>query len=497
MEIKTYSGFPSFYDQYIFTQSMDYTKNTYTLYCITAENGSVKWKKLINKPFKIFSPVVYKGKVYLANGKSMLCLDLKTGDLLWEKEYFDYITSNPSFTEREILFSVGNRRVIVINPSDGSEITSIDQGEGTSPYFVIIRDQIYIATTFQKTVGDRQHSYASLKAISMREKKVDWDYIPPFPGGAYQPVAQGGIMFLPAGNYLYAIGTDYYPRVIDGGSGYYDPYNRIDQEDKKLDEVDKNEPKDDKKLDEAEKNRLKDDKKLDELEKNKLKDDKKFDEADKDRLKKDEKPRNDSGDLSMRKMKITTRDKDGGHINTTVEITKWHKGKKIYSKKIKVNKKDQEVDVPDAENVEITATGENYIPKKVIISREDKDKTIILDPIEKGKGFVVENIHFEFDKAHLKKESLNILDRMIEIMKKNRTIKLEVRGYTDSIGTKEYNQKLSEKRADAVVDYMIKNGISPERLDSIGFGEKNPVASNNTKTGRKKNRRTEFYILEK
>ena len=81
-------------------------------------------------------------------------------------------------------------------------------------------------------------------------------------------------------------------------------------------------------------------------------------------------------------------------------------------------------------------------------------------------------------------------------MKENPDIKIEVRGHTDSTGTEEYNQKLSERRADSVIEYMIKNGISPERLNSVGFGEKKPVTSNDTEEGRSKNRRTEIYILE-
>ncbi|NMB65004.1 MAG: OmpA family protein, partial [Spirochaetes bacterium] len=66
--------------------------------------------------------------------------------------------------------------------------------------------------------------------------------------------------------------------------------------------------------------------------------------------------------------------------------------------------------------------------------------------------------------------------------------------HTDSIGDDTYNQKLSEKRADAVCDYIIKHGISPERISAKGFGETKPIASNDTKEGRQKNRRTEFYF---
>jgi len=97
----------------------------------------------------------------------------------------------------------------------------------------------------------------------------------------------------------------------------------------------------------------------------------------------------------------------------------------------------------------------------------------------------------------LKKESLNILDGMTRAMKRNPRIKLEIRGHTDSTGTKGHNKRLSVRRADSVVEYMIKNGISPDRLVAKGFGEDKPLASNKTWKGRKKNRRTEFFVLDK
>jgi outer membrane protein OmpA-like peptidoglycan-associated protein len=74
---------------------------------------------------------------------------------------------------------------------------------------------------------------------------------------------------------------------------------------------------------------------------------------------------------------------------------------------------------------------------------------------------------------------------------------VEVRGHTDSTGDEAHNLKLSERRADAVVEYMIKNGISPEQISARGFGETRPVDSNDTAEGRARNRRTEFVFKKK
>ena len=120
-----------------------------------------------------------------------------------------------------------------------------------------------------------------------------------------------------------------------------------------------------------------------------------------------------------------------------------------------------------------------------------------LDDENIGGSVNVHDIYFEFDKAYLRPESKTTLDNIAGQLKKNPRIKLEIRGHTDNIGEIAYNQKLSEKRADAVMEYFIKSGISPERLRSAGFGSSKPVASNGTEEGRSKNRRTEFLILEK
>ncbi len=452
--VKSYSGYPSFYDDYIFTQSMDYSKNTFSLYCLNAETGAVVWSQYITKPVRIFSPVVYQQKVYLASGNIMHCFNLADGAKVWQKAYGDTITSNPSFTEREILFTSDNRQVVIINPADGTINTSIDLGEKSSPYFVTIRDQIYVTSTIKKRVGDRELSYASLRALRFDHKDALWEFIPPFPGGAYQPAASGGIMFLPAGNYLYAVGTDYYPRLIDGGSTIYDPYNKKEMEDKVVPN-----------RDEGKKNQEKS-------------------------------PQKDKKNV-LRPLKITVQDTDKNPIAAHVDVKKWDQGKVVYSDRIAVTRPEQEIRVPDDNDVEITADADGYLPKKVIVSRDVKEASIQLDKIEKGKGIVVENIHFEINEAYLRKESLNILDRMIEALNRNKKIRLEIRGHTDITGTHQHNMKLSERRADAVREYMIKNGISPERLVAVGFGPDKPIGDNKTASGRQKNRRTEFYILDK
>ncbi|NJN28398.1 MAG: OmpA family protein [Cyclobacteriaceae bacterium] len=124
-------------------------------------------------------------------------------------------------------------------------------------------------------------------------------------------------------------------------------------------------------------------------------------------------------------------------------------------------------------------------------------KDLYLVPIEKGAVVVLNNIFFDFDKYELKEESFPELKRVAEMMQKNPDVKISVEGHTDNVGTKEYNIKLSERRAKSVVDYLIKAGVSPDRLQSKGWGMAKPVASNDDEIGgRELNRRVEFIIQE-
>jgi outer membrane protein OmpA-like peptidoglycan-associated protein len=119
-------------------------------------------------------------------------------------------------------------------------------------------------------------------------------------------------------------------------------------------------------------------------------------------------------------------------------------------------------------------------------------------PSVKAKKITIDQkIHFDFDKATIKKESYGILDDVASVLKSNPQIKkVRVEGHTDSIGSDTYNQKLSEKRANAVKDYLVGKGIEASRLEAVGYGESRPIADNKTAAGRAQNRRTEFNVVE-
>ena len=129
-------------------------------------------------------------------------------------------------------------------------------------------------------------------------------------------------------------------------------------------------------------------------------------------------------------------------------------------------------------------------------SYQEIKKNIELKPIEKGAKVVLNNIFFETGKATLSPQSRVELQKAIDLMKANPTMVIEVGGHTDNVGDDAFNMKLSHDRAKAVREYIVTGGIVPERIQAKGYGESNPIASNDTDEGRQANRRTEFIILE-
>ena len=119
--------------------------------------------------------------------------------------------------------------------------------------------------------------------------------------------------------------------------------------------------------------------------------------------------------------------------------------------------------------------------------------------IEKGRQTL--NVEFDFDKSTIKKGYDQDIDNLAGVMKQYPDLNVVIEGHTDSLGSDAYNEKLSQERADAVKNYMVEeNGIDANRIKAIGFGEKQPVASNDTSEGRAQNRRAEAavdYRIEK
>jgi len=112
-------------------------------------------------------------------------------------------------------------------------------------------------------------------------------------------------------------------------------------------------------------------------------------------------------------------------------------------------------------------------------------------PVAKKK-IVLRGVNFDFDKATLQPAGKPILDEAARILKENPSISVQVQGFTDGIGSVDYNLRLSDRRAATVNNYLVGQGVSASRLTTKGFGKSNPVATNDTADGRAQNRRVEL-----
>ncbi|MEZ5172980.1 MAG: OmpA family protein [Bacteroidia bacterium] len=141
----------------------------------------------------------------------------------------------------------------------------------------------------------------------------------------------------------------------------------------------------------------------------------------------------------------------------------------------------------------LTYTTQIHIPD--VNEKFEIEQDIPLVKAEKGAKIVLNNIFFDFDKSTLRPASFRSLNSLLNIMKKYPEMAIEVSGHTDNVGSMNYNQKLSESRANVVKEYLVRNGIASKRIGAFGRSFRQPITTNDTNEGRQLNRRTEIKIL--
>ncbi len=158
------------------------------------------------------------------------------------------------------------------------------------------------------------------------------------------------------------------------------------------------------------------------------------------------------------------------------------------------------VALPAGRTYSITASREGYLfySERFEVGRDlattTVSKDIALTPVERGKTRLL--VFFDFDKAELKEESYPDLDRLVEFLKAYPTVRVLIEGHTDDVGTDAYNDRLSQRRADAVKEYLVKNGIDARRIETKGWGRRRPLVQGTTEEARAQNRRVEVTVLQ-
>ncbi|MBS1653180.1 MAG: OmpA family protein [Bacteroidetes bacterium] len=200
---------------------------------------------------------------------------------------------------------------------------------------------------------------------------------------------------------------------------------------------------------------------------------------------------------------IITDAKNNQPLEASIELIDNEKNQTLATFKSNSNTGKYLVTLPSGKNYGIAVKRDGYLfhsenfnlPEGADFQEYNKD--VALKKIEIGSTIILKNIFFDFDKATIRPESANELERLIKLLNDNPTIKIELSSHTDSKGSDEYNLKLSDSRSKSVVDYLITKGINATRLVAKGYGETKPIDTNDTDEGRQNNRRTEFKILAK
>ncbi|MCB0491181.1 MAG: OmpA family protein [Cyclobacteriaceae bacterium] len=171
------------------------------------------------------------------------------------------------------------------------------------------------------------------------------------------------------------------------------------------------------------------------------------------------------------------------------------------SKNLDAPKGNYEREIADMGWYVLNASAEGYLnaSDSVEVFNEETNpviKDLYLNKIEVGVTVRLKNIYFDFDKTTLKSESFVELNKVVDLLKTNPSVEIEISGHTDSKGSDDYNLNLSQGRSQSVVDYLISQGIESYRLSAQGYGETKPIDSNDTEEGRANNRRVEFTVLK-
>ena len=161
------------------------------------------------------------------------------------------------------------------------------------------------------------------------------------------------------------------------------------------------------------------------------------------------------------------------------------------------------ITLPNGRNYGIRAVAKGFLSVNenleliTITKYTEIQKDLFLVPIEVGETMQLNNVFFEQGRPILKSQSFPELDRLVQIMVENPTVKIEVSGHTDNVGNKDALMKLSQDRVLAVKAYLEKKGIKKDRVDGKGYGATQPIAPNSTEENRQRNRRVEFKITKK
>jgi outer membrane protein OmpA-like peptidoglycan-associated protein len=212
----------------------------------------------------------------------------------------------------------------------------------------------------------------------------------------------------------------------------------------------------------------------------------------------------DEGGLKAVNLAVNVNDYDDNTaLDATLQLRRISDNVVFNVAKLSTGKFNVKVIHPEEAEYLLTMEKEGYLFKNVTITLPGSTKepqlmtrTFELNKLRVGLSSILRNIYFDFDKYTLKQESYTELNKLERLLLESPNMRVEIAGHTDFVGSGQYNNQLSVKRASSVVNFLINKGITPTRLETKGYGKTRPIASNDDEIdGRELNRRVEFKIL--
>ncbi len=454
--IYTYGGFPSYWNGMVYTVSKEFQKETARLVALNTDDGTIRWETVLENVSNIYSPVVYREKIYLAFGNKIVVFDAESGEKQWEKLFLEAVASHPVFSHGNIYLSLREGTIIKLDPEKGNWEPLF-----TAPYatqFAVVGSYLFIP------IKSPDGEMAVVDAETGREVKR----VPSGEGEPSNLTVSRGIALLPSTNALVAIGKGQFIGTVSVGP---EPYETGIAERGRSEtfEIGTGTPG-----------------------------------AEGTRTGVLEPGGEEPQEIETTKIKGKVRDQMTRRpLSGSVEATTRFEDGTIARTQSSFTGGSFEINIPREGETDLIISSKGFTFETITLPDEEAIDDLSKEGIDltlsrarRGEQIRLYSIHFELGRANLEPNSIPTLRKIHEMMVENPDIKIEIGGHTDTSGTKEFNMRLSELRAEAVASWLIQNGIPSKRIITKGYGDTKPIADNFTFEGRRKNRRTEILVLD-
>jgi len=508
-DIYTYGGFPTYWNGMVYTVSKEFGKERAVLNSLNANDGTTKWSFEIPNSPEIFSPLVYDGKLYTLASEGLFILNAETGEKIRIIKLEDSPASNPIYSYESIFIPIKNGKILRLNPKT-ENLEELFTASGPSSLAAAGNTLLIIDKMKRETILFDTINRKVINRIKIEE------------GAPTSLTLRGGVMFLTAGNKLYAFGKSYEKPPTE--EKICEIARKIPEKSKKVEEK---EPGEGEKTGEKPGSKI-----TEKVESPAEKETSKGEVAKKARMAEgqiaEKEPAQISGEIKpggeqitqakpegksqiqgveeqIPKKTITGKVKDkrtGKPLSGKVEAHTELESGQIESISKEFREGEFKIEIPEKGKTDIIVSAPGYTFKTITLPDEKaiddlstEPLELSLEPVYQEQKIVTHSIHFKSDSANLEPLAIKTLEKILTLMKTNPELKIEIIGHTDSTGPEDYNQRLSELRARVVADWLIRNGINSKRIKATGKGESEPIADNSTPEGRAKNRRTEIRII--